>query len=158
MNELKITTFLKNAPLNENSPNWELYRQTLTRMSQLSSLSTHVRVTTSFDKYGIDFTDYFRAKISDVNVMTFLGSGQCKMVEYINVRGHKGISLKAAFWQIDGRNFFHLDSSYTSCDFKPNAGAVDSEDNFGLYGSTNPAFRGSANSESTTQYWFGGHM
>jgi len=160
-NEIRSIPFMQNAPLNENSPNWELYRQTLTHMSQLSSLSTHVRATTSFDKYGIDFTDYFRAKISDVNILTLLGSPTCKTVEYMNVRGNTVTDLTVAFIQRDGasRINLHVDTSAKhGCHFDATSGAVGSEDNFGIYQSYNTNFRGSASQDSTTQFWFGGYI
>lgn len=53
---------------------------------------------------------------------------------------------------------FHIDSWATdpvSCDFNGQDGEVHSEDNFGYYENTNPAFRCSSSPESTTQYWFG---
>jgi len=160
-NEFRWIPFMQDAPLNEHNPNWMAYRQTLARMSQLSSLSTHVRATTGFDAYGIDFVDYFRAKISDVNILTLLGRALCKRVEYINVRRNTGTELTVPFFQREknGGVLLHVDASETfGCDFDAIPGAATSEDNFAVYLSANADFRGSANQDSTSQFWFGGYI
>ena len=80
------------------------------------------------------------------------------MVEYINIRGIKGIDLTVPFWQPPGENF-HTDSAGSPCQYNAKSGSVNSENNFGfLTVDSNPAFRASQNSGSTTEYWYGGHM
>jgi len=136
-------TLLQDAPVNHNTPNWNVYRQTLARMKSLRNRSTHWRATCSFNLIKeIDYRDYLRGKFSDFDIMTFLGVGKCFPVEYVNIRGHAaGSGTTAQFWQIHNANFLHIDSTASGCGFKPNAGAVTTEDNFGYYHRFNSNFR-----------------
>ena len=95
--------------------------------------------------------------------MNFVGSGQCKPVEYVNIRGHVagGAGATAKFWQASNTWIIHIDSGATGCTFVPVVGAVSSEDNFGFYDKVNNRFRciaAAAGTEATTQWWFGGYM
>jgi len=158
--QIQIKTFLQDAPINQNTPNWSLYRQTLARMKSLRSRSTHWRATCSFNLMkAIDYRDYVRGKFSDFDIMTFLGNGKCFPVEYVNIRGHAaGSGTAAQFWQDNNEQLLHIDSSAAGCAFKPNAGAIPSEDNFGLYHKINTKFRCTAGDYATTQWWFGGYL
>ena len=154
---LRENPFKNNAPINENSRNWNLYRLSLTRMKSLQSHSTHWRATCSFPTHGVDFTDYVRGNIKDFKIIDFIGDRQCKKVEYVNIRGHIGIHLTTRFWQ--GTNYMlHIDSSHSVCNFDPTSGSVSSEDNFGYHGTINPKFRCTEGDQSTTQWWFGAHL
>ncbi len=148
----------KNAPVNEHSPNWNLYRMSLSQMTHLKSQSTHWRTTCSFPTHKVDYTDYVRAKFTDFDVMTFLGDGICKKVEYVNIRGHQCAQCTSKWWQ--NGYAAHIDSSSTStgCQLVPTQGSVLSEDNFGYYGAYNKKFRCSAGPLSTTNWWFGGYL
>ena len=159
-------TFLEDAPINHNNPNWSAYRLTLARMKTLRSRSTHWRATCSFNRprfqnleKAIDYRDYLRGKFSNFDIMTFLGYGKCFPVEYVNIRGHAaGNGTTAQFWQDQSTYTLHIDSSVAGCAFKPNAGAVYSEDNFGYYDKINTNFRCTAGDDATTQWWFGGYL
>ena len=146
------------ARVNFENPNWSAYRMTLTQMNLLKGRSTHWRSTCSFPKHGVDYTDYVRGNFEDFDIMTYIGSGACKLVDYINIRGHNAKHIQAAFWQARNTLHLHIDSSAAHCAFKPNQGAVGSEDNFGYYGTTNPKFRCTATDADTTQWWFGGRF
>ena len=152
--------FKQDAPINQNTPNWSVYRQTLARMNGLRSRSTHWRATCSFNLVsGIDYRDYVRGKFSQLDIMAYLGRGRCFTVDYVNIRGHAaGSGTTAPFWQILDIGFLHIDSSHTRCTFKPNAGSVRSEDNFGYYGNINANFRCTSGNDATTQWWFGGYL
>jgi len=158
-------TFLEDAPINHNNPNWSAYRLTLARMKTLRSRSTHWRATCSFNRprfqnleKAIDYRDYLRGKFSNFDIMTFLGYGKCFPVEYVNIRGHAaGNGTTAQFWQVQSTFTLHI-SRAAGCAFKPNAGAVYSEDNFGYYDKINTNFRCTAGDEATTQWWFGGYL
>ena len=63
-----LKTMQHNAPLNEHSPNWNLYRTSLAQMNHLKSQSTHWRTTCSFPAYKVDYTDYVRAKFTDFDI------------------------------------------------------------------------------------------
>ena len=106
----------------------------------------------------MDFRDYVRGNFKDFDIVNYIGNGQCKKVEFINIRGHNGMHRTAGFWQKTGLEGLHIDSASSGCQFNPSSGAVASEDNFGWYSVTNPKFRCSKDNQSTTQWWFGGHL
>ena len=146
------------APVQENTPNWEAYRLSLNRMQLLSKQSTHLRITTGFTVYGVDFRDYLRAKVASLDILRY-HSKDCRMLEYIDVRGNKGSDVTAPFWQ-SSNYILHTDSNEVYCSFDANIGSVVSENNFGYYcvAPTNPNFRGSEKDDSTTEHWFGGYL
>ncbi|KXJ26150.1 uncharacterized protein LOC110242458 [Exaiptasia diaphana] len=152
-----------NVPLQENNPNWERYRLPLSQMYHLSNVSSHVRISTGFSKFGIDFTDYMRAQISDINILKFTGNAVCKTIEYINVRENIGEGVTAPFWQSNNQtSIFHVNTFKNPCDFDATSGAAPNERNFGMYcankNETSREFRGTADPDSTTEYWFGGYV
>jgi len=148
-----------NDPVNENSPNWFLYRLTADQMKSLKAVSTHWRATCSFDKHGINhYEDYVRGQFAEADILAFLGSGVCLKTELVNIRGHIGIHKTARFWQVVGTYFLHIDSASKGCQFDPTVSSVSSEDNFGFYDRTNPKFTCTTNEDSTTQWWFGGYQ
>ena len=147
-----------NDPVNENSPNWFLYRLTADRMKSLRHVSTHWRSTCSFEKHGINqYKDYIRGRFAEADIHAYLGSGVCLKTELVNIRGHIGIHRTARFWQVVNAYFAHIDSSSKGCQFDPTAGSASSEDNFGFYHTINPKFTCTMNGDSTTQWWFGGY-
>ena len=158
MAQLTRKTMKQDAPVNEHSPNWNLYRMSLSQMTHLKSQSTHWRTTCSFPTHKVDYTDYVRAKFTDFDIMTFLGSGICKKVEYVNIRGHQCAQCTSRWWQLNNRDAPHIDSSHSGCGLVATQGAVYTEDNFGLYGAYNKKFRCSAGPLSTTNWWFGGYL
>ena len=147
-----------NAPENETSPNWDLYRLRLERMRSLQVHSTHWRATCSYPTHGIDYRDYLRGNFKDFNIVDFLGTDECKRVDYVDIRGHNGTNLKVPFWQKKSTWMLHHDSSYDLCQFTAKVGSVSSEDNFGFYYTFNPTFRCTQADNSTTQWWFGAHL
>ena len=153
----RSTPFQSNAPENENSPNWDRYRLSLERMRSLQVHSTHWRSTCSYPTHSIDFTDYLRGNFKDFNILDFPSNGECKKVEYVDIRGHNGTNLTAPFWASSWTGL-HTDSSIDFCELNATVGAVWSEDNFGLYNNINPKFRCTQEDSSTTQWWFGAHL
>ncbi|XP_044170778.1 uncharacterized protein LOC122954963 [Acropora millepora] len=154
----RSASFNVNSPVNENAFNWKMYRLSLARVRSLQSHSTHWRATCSYPIHGVDFRDYVRGNFKDFNIVDFVGAGQCKKVEFINIRGHNGMHRTARFWQKTGLEGLHIDSASRGCQFNPSSGSVHSEDNFGYYKYTNPKFRCSKDDQSTTQWWFGAHL
>lgn len=144
-------------PTNEDNPNWNLYRMSLSKMKQLRSRSSHWRVTCSFQTDGVVYRDYVRAKIADFDPINFMELRKCKRVEYINVRGHSCADCDVAWWQ-DNNQMLHHDSSFIGCGWDASSGAVASEDNFGFYLSSNRNFRCTMLADSTTNYWFGSYL
>lgn len=152
-------SFTENAPLNEQTPNWSIYRMSKQQMDFLKTKSTHWRATCSFDKVDFDYRDYMRGNFIEFDITTFNGQATCKKVEYINVRGHVGHET-ATFWQVKNKYLLHHDSYWGEkyCLFNAKAGSKASEDNFGFNKNRNPAFRCTASSTATTQYWFGSYL
>ena len=148
-----------NALVNENSPNWNIYRMSFSQMTFLKSQSSHWRVTCSYPTNGVDYRDYARANFKDFDVVTFLGDAVCKKMEFINIRGHQCAQCTATRWQKINTYPATIDSSYNkNCQLGATAGSVASEDNFGYYQSINNKFRCSAGPDSTTNWWFGGYL
>jgi hypothetical protein len=146
-----------NSPINEKTPiNWNIYRMSLSQMNALKPHSTHWRVTCSLPTHGVDYRDYARANFVDFDIMAFTGSGVCKKMELVNIRGHQCAQCTAMWWHINAHPA--MDSSISSCEFVPTAGSVPSEDNFGYYAFFNTNFRCTATPDSTTNWWFGGYL
>lgn len=150
---------LKDLPVNEKTANWQAYRMTLAMMVSVATHSTHWRYTCSFPEYGVDYTDYARAKISSLNPLTFDKDGACVTMEYVNVRGHACANCRAQWWQPKtSKRILHLDSYKNNCNFKVKSGAIKWEDNFGFYDNSNSKFRCSKNAASSSNLWFGAYL
>jgi hypothetical protein len=160
MEQIARKSMPQDTPVNENSPNWNLYRMSLSQMTHLKSQSTHWRTTCSFPTYKVDYTDYVRAKFTDFDIMTFQGRGICKKVEYVNIRGHQCAQCTSKWWHENNVYAPHIDSPSSGCQFVPTQDSVSSENNFGYYiqGVINKKFRCSAGPLSTTNWWFGGYL
>ena len=158
LSKFRSIPFKINAPVNETAQNWNQYRLSLARMRSLQAYSTHWRATCSYPTHRIDFRDYLRGNFKDFDIVDYIGSGECKRVEYINIRGHVGKNLTVPFWQ-PLHEGLHTDSWHTVCQIKVvKSGAVPEEDNFGWYHNYNPKFRCTKDTHSTTQWWFGAHL
>ncbi|XP_046847807.1 uncharacterized protein LOC124441386 [Xenia sp. Carnegie-2017] len=157
--QLSKKGFQQNAPVNENSPNFDLYRMSNSQMTYLKSQSTHWRVTCEYPKIKVDYRDYVRAKFTDFDLMTFTGFGICKKVEYVNIRGHQCAYCTSKWWQLLNRYAPHIDSTIAGgCQFDASAGAVRYEDDFGYYTTPNKKFRCTTSDLSTTNWWFGAYI
>lgn len=157
----KNKAFTEDAPINEDSPNFQIYRQTFDRMISIQEHSTHWRATCNVYQYTtrIDYQDYLRGKFSDFDIMYFTGTYTCQPVEYINILGNVGGSgTTVAFWQSSGTYFLHIDSSNTSCEYRP-IPETTRVDYFGYYGDgLSSEFSCSQSDYTTTQWWFGGYL
>jgi len=159
----KSRTFYEDAPVNEEIPNWEIYRQTLARMTSIRKHSTHWRATCNFQlRAGATiYKDYLRGKFSDFDIMDPYSVGWCQRVEYINILGNAGGSgTTVRFWQYSGSYLLHIENYYEGCEFTPPPyPRLQVVDYFGYYGDgLNPEFTCSRNASSTTQWWFGGYL
>ncbi|KAL9953513.1 hypothetical protein ACROYT_G040938 [Oculina patagonica] len=164
-------TFMQDAPINHKTPNWEIYRQPLARMKSIRRRSTHWRATCWFNHFDFgtrrshfSYEDYLRGKFRDFDIMTWVGSGTCQPVDYVNIRGNSAYGGQTApFWQAKDQYTLHIDSSQTKCDLKANGGpygqgAVQGENNFGYYGTVGKNFKCTYYNYRTTQWWFGGYL
>ena len=75
--------------MNEDIPNWESYRISKGFMESILSQSTDFRYTCS--RTGVfqgvnNYTDYVRLSFQTMSLMNFFGFGDCKTVEYLNIR------------------------------------------------------------------------
>ena len=105
------------------------------------------------DKSNI-YSDYVRAQISEVDILTLNQVGLCCKVDYVNIRGHSGFNITVKFFQTNAITF-HTDSWSTPCEFDPKGGDKSDSEYFGFYTKINKAFRCTESEDSTTQYWFG---
>jgi len=157
MPAFRSRSLTQDEPVNELSPNWEVYRMSREQMKFLKAKSTHWRVTCQFDIVDVDYQDYMRGNFANFDITSFLGEQICKAVDYINVRGISGHTT-ATFWQAENISLLHTDTSHDTCDFNARAGAKGSENNFGHYVYTNDAFTCTSGPSATTQYWFGSYI
>ena len=132
----------------------------LLRMVATANRSTHVRATCNFNTEELQYKDYFRAKLSDIDVLRLRSEG-CKKVEFITIRGYNCTGCTAFFFQKDGYHV-HTDSYWApvvKCQFtSASADAVHlpgGEDDFGCYKTVNPVQKCVSSDDSTTQWWFG---
>ena len=155
-NEFRDKAFYKNHPLNEKSFNWDEFRLSLDQMKELAGRSTEFRATCNYNTEGFNMTDYLRAKLTEISILSFSAVDLiCKKYEYINIRGISCMSCTGPLAQKDAWHA-HIDSCYDyGCDIDQVKGATSSEDNFGFYLDINPAHRCTARQDSTTQWWLG---
>ena len=158
----KNSAFFEDAPINEETPNTAIYRQTSARMYSICLRSTHWRATCNVPiqpyRATIDYQDYLRGKFSDFDIFYFNGVSICEPVEYINILGNAGGSgATVGFWQYSGIYMLHIDSSNTRCEFEPFADPL--VDYFGYYGDgLSTEFSRSRYDSASTQWWFGGYI
>ena len=157
LNPFRIHPLATNAPVNDKSPNWNLYRMSFKQMNFLRAQSTHWRVTCSFQDTPDIYSDYARANFVDFDVLMFTGYDVCKKMEYVNIRGHQCVDCTATWFAVNKTLAVHVDSSFSSCQFVPSTGSLNSEDNFGFYGVSSANFRCSSNPKATTNWWFGSY-
>ena len=145
-------------PKNEETPQWESYRLSISKMKSIQKDSSQWRMTCRYETDGLNYTDYMEGLKTKVDILSFREKG-CKEVEFINVRGYNCAHCEAMLKQTRGLAFHH-DSlhSFENCTFKPQNSKKcfrNREDNFGLYRCVNPIHRCSMDEESTSQTWLG---
>ena len=148
--------YLYDMPINQNAPEWNNYRLSMSRIQSIQNVSTHWRSTCNFPTDGVDYRDYWRVSLTNMDLLVKPPTSSfCLLSEFINVRGNNCTNCTVLTGYSDGMSL-HMDSSLASCDFNRHpAGAVSSEDNFGHYEAINSAFRCSSSMNSTSQFWLG---
>lgn len=139
---------------NNNEPDWNSYRLSLSHMQALANYSTHLRVTCNFLPNGLQYKDYARAVLAGHDIFGNWGGG-CKSFEYINIHGIN-CSDCTAYTRMEfngGWLVKSFRSKEIGCDFDGSPGAVDNEYNFGRYhsGRINTNHRCSSSDPSTRQ-------
>lgn len=159
--DFNSTPFFVDNPLDEDNPNWSFYRLSLSRMYSIRSSSEYWRVSCNYTTYGIDKRDYAVARWTDIDLLSFDGSG-CHRFTYINIRGshcsncttwiHQGL-LRSRMFLVAGRY-----GQKQGCDLVATPGSSLYEESFGYYTSISRQFRCTADGNSTTEFWFGGKI
>ena len=143
-----------------NAPNWQAYLIKRPYLLWLRDHSTHWRATCRYNTDGTVYTDYLRASLEDFDIIKDVPTvvDICRPYEYVNIRGNECVNCTAFTAYKKGSQPLHVDTYIThlSCNLDASKTAIDWEDNFGKYYSTNPKFRCTSNSDDTTQFWIGG--
>jgi len=154
----KSKSLTLDVPVNELSPNWEVYRVSKGQMNFLRAKSTHWRATCQFVVVDVDYKDYVWGNFAVLDSTKFQGVNTCKTVDYINIRGNVGAQTTAVFWQLVDHYGLHAASGVYTCDFKSRPEQEDHEDNSGYNFPSSDAFRCTSNLNATTQGWFGSYI
>ena len=152
----RFSGMYEDAPANKYSPNWSNYRMSLNQMTDLKNKTTHWRATCSFPTYRFDIhTDYVRAVFTDFDLMGKF-SGECKKANYISVMKQSCSECTSNWWQSNS----HTPHIYAGVNNSPCDVKSDKSDKvyFGAYYRYSTAFRCTATSDSTTNYWFGSNV
>ena len=88
-NLVKIASFLKDKPINENNPNWDNYRLSHAHMKQIAKQLAYFRATCQFPIDGVKYVDYLRGRSDDLYLVENKAVGSCVKYEYVNIRGHQ---------------------------------------------------------------------
>ena len=159
------TAYSTDLPVSENTPRWEAYRLSKSRMQSIQDVSNKFRVTCKYDTDGVVYTDYLQVTKKQINLLIFPKSskGQCRFVEHIDIRGQDCSKCTAFIHQYSNLLHFHAVSSNEdtdSCAFQPKSspGCENYGDiSFGWYGCYNTENRCSSSVTATTQIWLGGN-
>ena len=148
--------YLHDMPRNQDAPEWNNYRLSMLRMKSIQDVSTHWRATCNFPTNGVDYRDYIRVSLENLNLLREppTESFFCLLAEFVNVRGNACFNC-TVLGAYSSTISLHMDSYFGpqyGCDF--GVGIYD-EDNFGFYAVQNSAFRCTSSPSSTSQFWFG---
>ena len=102
--------FQEDYPINQNAFAWDNFRLSLSRITTTALLSTHMRATCNFDMHGLNYTDYLKVALSEINPITSLSFDKCHRYEYINIRSYSCSNCTANFYQ--SRRFHSHVNSY----------------------------------------------
>jgi hypothetical protein len=156
--QFKYKAMYEDAPAKEYSPNWSNYQMSLNQMTDLKNKTTHWRATCSFTTYRFDIhTNYVRAVFTDFDLMGAFWD-KCKKVDYISVMSQSCSECTSHWWQSSKYNYaphIYADDPGDKCDVKSDKSY---KTYFGAYDSYSTAFRCTATSDSTTNYWFGSYV
>ena len=160
---LQRRIYPEDYPVNQETPVWNVYRLSLSRMKSIQQDGSKWRITCRYDTDGLNYIDYVQGSNKKIDILT-VEVNTCIDVEFINVRGYQCAHCKAIAAQVAGENLaFQIDSYYSKihCSYQPKASYAcggKGEDNFGVYVCVNPSHRCSSSPSSTTQTWFGGEI
>ena len=152
--------YLHDMPVNQDAPNWNSYRLSMSRMKSIRDVSTHWRATCKFDTSVVDSRDYWRVSLQSLDLFAELTGSPvfCLFSDFINIRGNSCTNC-AVLTAYSSYYSLHMDSWFNQnegCDFNGRPGGQPDEDNFGFYFIINRDFRCASAMESTSQFWLGG--
>ena len=147
--------YLHDMPINQDVPEWNNYRLSMSRLKSIQDASTQWRANCNFPTDGVDYRDYIRVSLKTLKPLEKPTMSEfCLLTEFVNVRGDNCSSCTVLIGYSSVFSL-HMDSYYgptKGCDF---GGVIYDEDNFGYYYTKNPAFRCTSSPNSTSQYWLG---
>ena len=150
--------FFNDYPVNQENFDWSRFRLSLSRMNKSALQSSHLRVTCNFNIDGLNYTDYMRSTLLEIDIMNLRSIG-CKKHEYINIRGYGYYNCTRTFSRVEGfmvtwtrttlhvkaaKHFFQVPSL--------NLVAKTIQSMFTIQSTLS---RCTANENSITQWWFG---
>ena len=68
-------------------------------MGSLKAHSSLWRATCSYSTHSIVLTAYVRGNFKDINIVASTGSGVCKKMDFVNIRGHRMDIHQVKRWQ-----------------------------------------------------------
>ena len=156
--------FYVDRAVNEASFNWASFRLSLSHMQDISDHSTHIRATCNFSpSAGVNYTDYLRLKLSEINTLTFKGE-KCVTVEFFSFVGSSCSTCSLMFYNNQAWSLHpHIDCFYspkacsTSAFPVPGCTAT-GQDLFGYYKYVLHTHGCSSSPSAKTQWWFGGKL
>ena len=151
--------YLKDMPMNQDAPEWDSYRLSMSRMKSIQDVSTHWRATCNFPTDGVDYRDYIRVSLERLDLLVKPNPSKfCLLAEFVNIRGDECVNCTVLIAYGTGPESditLHMDSHFGPTEGCYFDGGIPNEDNFGNYQTQNPAFRCTSSMNSTTQFWLG---
>ena len=82
--------FLHDLPINQDAPEWNSYRLSISRMKSIQTVSTHFRATCFFSTDGVDYQDYWSVSLERIDLFVEPATNIfCLFSEFVNVRGYQ---------------------------------------------------------------------
>ena len=133
-------------------------------MQDIFDHSTYVRALCNFSpSAGVNYTDYIRLKLSEINRLTFKGE-KCVTVEFFSFVGSSSSNCSLKFYHNSQWSFHpHIDCflSPTTCStsaFHVPGCSATGQDLFGPYKFVLHTHGCSSSPSAKTQWWFGGKL
>ena len=105
--------FLHDMPINQEMPEWDSYRLSMSRMKSIQDVSTHWRATCNFPTDGVDYRDYIRVSLESLNLLVAPDASEfCLLTEIVNVRGDECVNCTVLIGY--GGTTLHMDSYFGS--------------------------------------------
>jgi len=94
--------YLHDMPVNQDAPEWNNYRLSMSRMTSIQDVSTHWRATCNFPTDGVDYRDYWRVSINNLNL--FQDPGRPNFAFGLSLSTSVEMSVPTAqFWPVTAR-------------------------------------------------------